>query len=183
MPHKRNPIVSERITGMARLLRGYAQVGLENVALWHERDISHSSAERVILPDACLALDYMLAPVHRPGRGPGGRHRSDAGQPRGHPRSGLQPGRLAGPRRGRGDPGRCLSSGPGQRHEGMGNRRAVARSVGGRCPGRLSDSQLDECFDPTRFLANTGVVFDRLTSVGESHDPPVLREEQRRAAA
>lgn len=61
MPHKRNPILSERMTGMARLLRGYAQTGLENVALWHERDISHSSAERVILPDACLALDYMLA--------------------------------------------------------------------------------------------------------------------------
>lgn len=60
MPHKRNPIRSERMTGMARLLRGYAQVGLENVALWHERDISHSSAERVALPDACLALDYML---------------------------------------------------------------------------------------------------------------------------
>ena len=60
MPHKRNPILSERMTGMARLLRGYAQVGLENVALWHERDISHSSAERVILPDACLALHYML---------------------------------------------------------------------------------------------------------------------------
>jgi adenylosuccinate lyase len=60
MPHKRNPIISERITGMARLLRGYAQVGLENVALWHERDISHSSAERVVLPDACLALHYML---------------------------------------------------------------------------------------------------------------------------
>jgi adenylosuccinate lyase len=60
MPHKRNPILSERMTGMARLLRGYAQVGLENVALWHERDISHSSAERVVLPDACLALHYML---------------------------------------------------------------------------------------------------------------------------
>ena len=60
MPHKRNPILSERMTGMARLLRGYAQVGLENVALWHERDISHSSAERVVLPDACLTLDYML---------------------------------------------------------------------------------------------------------------------------
>ncbi len=59
MPHKRNPILSERMTGMARLLRGYAQVGLENVALWHERDISHSSAERVVLADACLALDYM----------------------------------------------------------------------------------------------------------------------------
>src|ERR687883_165189 len=61
MPHKRNPILSERICGMARLVRGYAVTGLENVALWHERDISHSSAERVILPDASTALDYMLA--------------------------------------------------------------------------------------------------------------------------
>ena len=58
MPHKRNPIVSERITGIARLLRGYAQTGLENVALWHERDISHSSVERVSLPDATILLDY-----------------------------------------------------------------------------------------------------------------------------
>jgi adenylosuccinate lyase len=60
MPHKRNPIVSERICGLARVVRGYATVGLENVALWHERDISHSSAERVVLPDAFLATDYML---------------------------------------------------------------------------------------------------------------------------
>jgi adenylosuccinate lyase len=59
MPHKRNPITCERITGLARVLRGYAQVGLENVALWHERDISHSGAERVVLPDATIALDYM----------------------------------------------------------------------------------------------------------------------------
>jgi adenylosuccinate lyase len=58
MPHKRNPIVTERITGIARLLRGYAQAGVENVALWHERDISHSSAERVALPDATILLDY-----------------------------------------------------------------------------------------------------------------------------
>jgi adenylosuccinate lyase len=58
MPHKRNPIVSERITGIARLLRGYAQAGLEDVALWHERDISHSSVERVALPDATTLLDY-----------------------------------------------------------------------------------------------------------------------------
>ncbi len=58
MPHKRNPIVSERIAGIARLLRGYAQAGLENVALWHERDISHSSVERVALPDATILLDY-----------------------------------------------------------------------------------------------------------------------------
>jgi len=59
MPHKRNPIRAERITGLSRLLRGYAQSGLENIALWHERDISHSSVERVILPDATIALDYM----------------------------------------------------------------------------------------------------------------------------
>jgi adenylosuccinate lyase len=60
MPHKRNPIVSERIAGLARLLRGYAGAALEDQPLWHERDISHSSAERVILPDATTLLDYML---------------------------------------------------------------------------------------------------------------------------
>ena len=60
MPHKRNPIVSERICGLARVVRGGAVAGLENVALWHERDISHSSAERIVLPDAFLAVDYML---------------------------------------------------------------------------------------------------------------------------
>jgi adenylosuccinate lyase len=60
MPHKRNPVVSERLCGLARVVRSAALVGLENVALWHERDISHSSAERVVIPDAFLALDYML---------------------------------------------------------------------------------------------------------------------------
>ena len=60
MPHKRNPVVSERICGLARVVRANALVGLENVALWHERDISHSSAERIVLPDSFLALDYML---------------------------------------------------------------------------------------------------------------------------
>ena len=60
MPHKRNPELSERVCGLARLLRGHSVTALENVALWHERDISHSSSERIILPDACLALDYIL---------------------------------------------------------------------------------------------------------------------------
>ena len=60
MPHKRNPILCERLTGMSRMIRGYALVGMENIALWHERDISHSSTERVVFPDACIALDYML---------------------------------------------------------------------------------------------------------------------------
>jgi adenylosuccinate lyase len=59
MPHKRNPILSERVCGLARVLRGYAQTGLENVALWHERDISHSGAERVVFADATILLDYM----------------------------------------------------------------------------------------------------------------------------
>lgn len=61
MPHKRNPILSERICGMARTVRANAIVGLENIALWHERDISHSSAERIVLPDSSAALDYLLA--------------------------------------------------------------------------------------------------------------------------
>jgi adenylosuccinate lyase len=61
MPHKRNPILCERICGLARVLRGNLMVNLENIALWHERDISHSSAERVVLPDSCILLDYLLA--------------------------------------------------------------------------------------------------------------------------
>lgn len=60
MPHKRNPIGSENMTGMARVIRGYMLTAYENVPLWHERDISHSSAERIILPDATIALNYML---------------------------------------------------------------------------------------------------------------------------
>jgi adenylosuccinate lyase len=65
MPHKRNPITTERLTGLARVLRGYAQTAVEDVALWHERDISHSGAERVILPDATILLDYMQAQAAR----------------------------------------------------------------------------------------------------------------------
>ncbi|MCZ2110312.1 MAG: adenylosuccinate lyase, partial [Dehalococcoidia bacterium] len=61
MPHKRNPELCERVTGLARILRGYALTSMENVALWHERDISHSSTERIMFPDACLVLDYILS--------------------------------------------------------------------------------------------------------------------------
>ena len=69
MPHKRNPITTERITGLARVLRGYASAAVENVALWHERDISHSGAERVILPDSLILLDYMQHLALRVARG------------------------------------------------------------------------------------------------------------------
>jgi adenylosuccinate lyase len=65
MPHKRNPITGERLSGLARVLRGHALAALENVPLWHERDISHSSVERIILPDACTLLDYMLVTLTR----------------------------------------------------------------------------------------------------------------------
>jgi adenylosuccinate lyase len=65
MPHKRNPITGERLTGLARVLRGNAVAALEDVALWHERDISHSSVERIIFPDSCTLLDYMLATLTR----------------------------------------------------------------------------------------------------------------------
>jgi adenylosuccinate lyase len=65
MPHKRNPVKCEQVSGLSRLLRGYAVAALENVALWHERDISHSSAERVILPDATSVLAYMLRSMTR----------------------------------------------------------------------------------------------------------------------
>ena len=83
MPHKRNPILSENLTGLARLLRGYAVAALEDVALWHERDISHSSVERVIGPDATLALDFALAPVRRDDRGPARLPGADAREPGG----------------------------------------------------------------------------------------------------
>ena len=65
MPHKRNPITGERLAGLARVLRGNAIAALENVALWHERDISHSSVERIIFPDSCTLLDYMLVTLTR----------------------------------------------------------------------------------------------------------------------
>ena len=85
MPHKRNPIRTERITGLARVLRGYAQAGLENIALWHERDISHSGAERVILPDATIGLDYMQRLATRRRRGDDDPRRAHAREPRASP--------------------------------------------------------------------------------------------------
>ena len=65
MPHKRNPIITERLTGFARLLRSNAMAAMENVALWHERDISHSSVERIIIPDSTNLMDYMLIKVNK----------------------------------------------------------------------------------------------------------------------
>jgi adenylosuccinate lyase len=69
MPHKRNPVLTERVCGLARVVRGHLVTALENTALWHERDISHSSAERIIFPDACAAVDYMAIEMNKVLRG------------------------------------------------------------------------------------------------------------------
>jgi adenylosuccinate lyase len=165
MPHKRNPIISERITGMARLLRGYAQVGLDNVALWHERDISHSSAERVILPDACLALDYML---HRfTGLVEGlvvdtDRMLANLGQTRGLVCSQAALLALINSGATRDEAYRLVQENAMKAWEGGEHLRDL---MAADLRVTLTEAQLRECFDPTRFLANTGVVFDRLRAL------------------
>ena len=85
MPHKRNPVLSENISGLSRLMRGYALAAMENVALWHERDISHSSVERVIGPDATTLLDFMLQPLYPPCRRTCRLPRTHAREPQSHP--------------------------------------------------------------------------------------------------
>ena len=82
MPHKKNPIISERIAGLARIVRAQVVPVMEGIPLWHERDISHSSTERIALPDAAIATDYLLHLTTAAGERPGRRRRPDAGQPR-----------------------------------------------------------------------------------------------------
>ena len=101
MPHKRNPIKSEQITGLARVLRGNALAGMEDVALWHERDISHSSVERVVLPDSTILLDYLQHRAIALVEGMTVARRADAGEPRADPRRAVLPARAARARRGR----------------------------------------------------------------------------------
>jgi adenylosuccinate lyase len=170
MPHKRNPVVAERITGLARLLRGYAVSGLEDVALWHERDISHSSVERVVLPDACCVLDYALdraiwlvgglrvfpermrANLDAAG-GLAGSSAAlltlvDAGWTRERAYAAVQRAAMAA---WEGDGGfrDLLLAEPG-----------VAEALAGR------DGGLDGALDPARFVAGAGPVFERLERLG-----------------
>ena len=168
MPHKRNPIVCERICGLARLLRGYAQTGFENVALWHERDISHSSVERVTLPDACTLLDYMLDKFR-------------------WVMEGLQvyPERMLynlemswGLVNSQSVLTALLAKGDLQREEAysMVQRNAMASWEHGRplvdllkldadiC-NHLTAAEIDQCFDPQRYLENADVIFERLEAL------------------
>ena len=170
MPHKRNPILSERIAGLARLLRGYAHTALEDQPLWHERDISHSSAERVILPDATIVLDYMLVKM-----------------------TGLVEGLIVRPERMRDNIARGLGLHASSRvlgalveaglarEEAYGVvQRAALRAADERLPlrdllavdglvaQRLSLAQLDACFDDARFLAHAPTVIARLDTLADA---------------
>ena len=164
MPHKRNPVVCERITGLARVIRGNLQAALENVALWHERDISHSSAERIIFPDSTMALDFMLKDltwvleglvVHPE------RMRENLWHGGGLAFS--QAVLLALVERGL---AREEAYGIVQRaaaaawDEGASFREEVARDE--RVRSLLRPQELEALFDPARYVANLDVVFDRL---------------------
>ncbi len=164
MPHKRNPVVSERVSGLARVMRGYAQTALENVTLWHERDISHSSAERIVFPDATGLLDFMLNDI-----------------------TGVLDGLVVFPERmaehvnslggvafsqsvllalvdaglGRDDAYRIVQGAAAAAwDEGASFRDAVEADP--QVAAHLDRAQLDALFDPGRFLRNLGGVFDRL---------------------
>ena len=165
MPHKRNPILSERLTGIARLLRGYAQVGLENVALWHERDISHSSAERVVLPDASMALHYMLVKFADLVAGlvvDSERMRANLEQTHGLVYSQAVLLALVEEGLTRDEAYRVV-----QRHamaawEGKGSLRDL---LAADPDVAISGEVLDECFDPERVSETARVVFDRLAEI------------------
>jgi adenylosuccinate lyase len=166
MPHKRNPVRCERVTGLARVIRGNLQAALENTVLWHERDISHSSAERVILPDSTLALDFMLAELTEVLEGlrvfpdrmranlevGGGLAYSqnvllalvDGGVPREDAYALVQAAAA-----------RAWDEGASFRDEIASSPEVASRLGAG----------LDELFDPARALANLDVVFDRLEKV------------------
>jgi len=173
MPHKRNPVRCERITGLARVVRANLQVALENVVLWHERDISHSSAERVIFPDSTIALDFMLAELTEVLEGL-----------RVHPermRANLEAGgglvysqgvllALVETGLSRDDAYRLVQAAAAEAWDGGKDFRAeleanpdVARV--------LPPDRLDALFDPARSLGNLDVVFDRLAKLSVSEDP------------
>jgi adenylosuccinate lyase len=166
MPHKRNPIAAENITGLARLLRGYASAGLEDVALWGERDISHSSVERVALPDACLVADYALDRMLRLIEGlevHADRMAANLEAGQGQPYS--QAVLLALVRAGKTREGayRLVQAAARRAAEtGEHLREALAAdpAVG------LDATTLNECFGPAEHLARAQVVFDRLTATG-----------------
>jgi len=164
MPHKRNPVASERISGLARVVRGHLQTALENVALWHERDISHSSAERVIFPDACGLLDFMLSEmtkvlaglrVHRE------RMRENLESDGGLAYSQRVLLALVDKGLSRDDAYRVVQTAAAPAWDSGGDFRAELGS-NPEVARLLTPEELNALFDPATFLRNLDVVFDRL---------------------
>jgi len=164
MPHKRNPVLSENLTGLARLLRGYAAAAGENIALWHERDISHSSVERVVIPDACTVLHFALRRASR--LVDGLEVHADRMQANLEAAGGLVHSQevllaMVETGMGRDDAYRIV-----QRHAaaawegGPGFQEALANDP--EVP--LDAGRLDACFDPAALLQHAGVVFERLAA-------------------
>lgn len=166
MPHKRNPITSEQMTGMARLLRGYSTTALENVALWHERDISHSSVERIIIPDACTILHYMLVTFNRLLRRlqvNTSRMRANLDATGGLVVSGALLSELISVQGLTRDQAyRIVQRNAREVVEGGGT---LWRRLATDPEVNISDARLEELSEPTRFLVETGAVFDRLRAV------------------
>jgi adenylosuccinate lyase len=172
MPHKRNPVRCERISGLARVIRGNLQAALENVALWHERDISHSSAERVILPDSTIALDFMLADLAGvldglrvfPERM---RENLDAGGGLAYSQGVLLA--LVDAGLSRDDAYRIVQEAAAAAWDGEADFRTelTARPEAAE---RLSTDELEAMFDPALYLRNLDVVFDRLAKLSVSED-------------
>jgi len=172
MPHKRNPVVCERITGLARVIRGDLQAALENVALWHERDISHSSAERIIFPDSTIALDFMLKDLTDvleglrvfPGRM---RENLDFGGGLAYSQTVLLA--LIDKGMSRDDAYAIVQSAAAAAWDaGVSFRDRIAADP--RVVELLTSNEIDALFDPARFLRNLDEVFDRLAKLPMSED-------------
>jgi len=177
MPHKRNPILSERVAGLARVVRGHAVVALENIALWGERDITHSSAERVIIPDATSLLDYMartLAAVIEGLRVYPDRMRENLERTGGLVFSHRVLLALLDGGRSRDEAYRIVQSATMRAWEGHGRFRDLLRAS-----GALSDAELDACFDPSYALRHVDEIFAR---VGLGDRPAVPAGRQARPA-
>ena len=164
MPHKRNPILSERLCGLARTVRGYAQVAFENQALWHERDISHSSAERIIVPDAFILIDYMLRlmtsivegmTIDRP------RMRANLDRSGGVVFSQRVLLELVDRGMPRGDAYRVVQRAALAALDGEGDFRSLVSQTP-EVRSRLDASQMAACFDPSFYLRRLDVTYERL---------------------
>jgi len=167
MPHKRNPVVAERLTGLARLLRGYAVAGFEDVALWHERDISHSSVERVVLPDACCVLDYALERAHWLVAGmrvSPERMRANLEASGGLAGSSAALLALVDAGWSREDAYRVVQRAAMAAWEGKGGFRDLLLAEPGVAEA-LGERGLDAALDPARFLAHSAPIFERLEAM------------------